>query len=389
MGEFSNVERRQTPKELIAESSNHKKDLSQKLRSSNLLKEEEDDSDTGEWIVDALAVETVHFSPSNEEDNGETMEIEKFNFRDNTKSGLISSRLKSSSTRSDRKKKIPSITITASLFGSKTNEGSTTAPSTARLPLSSDAVRRAAAAAGRSAESSQKEKKKQLLTLAKPSRQRISDRDGGAGVLGRLRAATSENFLSRQLMGAYPGDALPIEEAGDERGLFDLARKYGYGELLSATRDEEKRERGKINKKNHQQKVETTYENYAPFFGLENSLLPLDDSSTGSIASIRSRSNEDSQNKTKDSSKNSSTDQQTLASRVSSSIWKDNFTKAKSPLLLGRGREMEVVSSAAQHLEQLKKKHRKSKLPLKNIIGSAENREIKTSFEENNVDIPN
>ena len=59
---------------------------------------------------------------------------------------------------------------------------------------------------------------------------RVSDRDGGGGVLGRIRAATSDSHLSRQLMGAYPGDAPPIEEAADPKGVLLLAQRYGYGE---------------------------------------------------------------------------------------------------------------------------------------------------------------
>jgi hypothetical protein len=59
--------------------------------------------------------------------------------------------------------------------------------------------------------------------------QRNSDRDGGGGVLGRIRAAGGDMIPAR-VLGAYPGDAVPIEEAGSANGLFGLARRYGYGD---------------------------------------------------------------------------------------------------------------------------------------------------------------
>ena len=59
--------------------------------------------------------------------------------------------------------------------------------------------------------------------------QRSSDRDGGSGVLGRIRAAGGDMMPAR-VLGAYPGDAVPIEEAGSANGLFALARRYGYGD---------------------------------------------------------------------------------------------------------------------------------------------------------------
>ena len=59
--------------------------------------------------------------------------------------------------------------------------------------------------------------------------QRSSDRDGGSGVLGRIRAAGGDMMPAR-VLGAYPGDAVPVEEAGSANGLFALARRYGYGD---------------------------------------------------------------------------------------------------------------------------------------------------------------
>jgi hypothetical protein len=54
---------------------------------------------------------------------------------------------------------------------------------------------------------------------------KVSDRDG---FLGRIRAAAGAN--SKSLLGAYPGDAVSLDEAADPRGVYDLARRYGWGE---------------------------------------------------------------------------------------------------------------------------------------------------------------
>ena len=56
-----------------------------------------------------------------------------------------------------------------------------------------------------------------------------SDKDGGAGVFGRLRAAGT-NSVSSRILGAYPGDAVSIEETASAGGVVDLATKYGYGD---------------------------------------------------------------------------------------------------------------------------------------------------------------
>jgi hypothetical protein len=58
------------------------------------------------------------------------------------------------------------------------------------------------------------------------------------GVLDRLRAASGVDNMSRSLLGAYPGDAVPTSEAASADGLLALARKYGYGEW-SDDEDEE------------------------------------------------------------------------------------------------------------------------------------------------------
>ena len=67
--------------------------------------------------------------------------------------------------------------------------------------------------------------------------QRSSDRDGGGGVLGRIRAAGGDMIPAR-VLGAYPGDAVPIEEAGSPNGLFGLASRYGYGDWSDDSDDD-------------------------------------------------------------------------------------------------------------------------------------------------------
>ena len=64
----------------------------------------------------------------------------------------------------------------------------------------------------------------------KPAGPRTSDRDGGGGVIGRIRAAGANSRMSRSLLGAYPGDAVPLSEAGNANGVTALAEKYGYGD---------------------------------------------------------------------------------------------------------------------------------------------------------------
>jgi hypothetical protein len=59
---------------------------------------------------------------------------------------------------------------------------------------------------------------------------RVSDREGGGGVLGRIRDFSANNLVSRSLLGAYPGDALPPPEAANANGLAEFAIKYGYGD---------------------------------------------------------------------------------------------------------------------------------------------------------------
>jgi hypothetical protein len=62
----------------------------------------------------------------------------------------------------------------------------------------------------------------------KSSGPRVSDREGG--VMGRLRAAGANSLMGRNILGAYPGDLPPPQEAADPNGLYGLAERYGYGD---------------------------------------------------------------------------------------------------------------------------------------------------------------
>jgi drug/metabolite transporter (DMT)-like permease len=89
--------------------------------------------------------------------------------------------------------------------------------------------------------------------LKNGSTPRKSDADGG--VVGRLRAAAGSSI--RSLSGAYPGDALGVEEAGNPFGLTDFATRYGYGEWADS--DEEfhnnhSKRRGKTRKRRRRRK---------------------------------------------------------------------------------------------------------------------------------------
>ena len=226
LGEFSTVEQVRSGK------------AKQQDKTHMPLNDEEEDSDTGDWIIDALATENL--DSSKRESEG-AFDLKVWSYTGNTK-------------------KAPTANARFQLTGAvkqiKTSSSTTrptykNAEDSTRLS-SSEAVRIAAAAAIRSAS-----RKQRMTTIQR--RQRISDRDGGSGVLGRLRAVTSESFISRQLMGAYPGDAPPIEAAGDARGLIDLARKYGYGECSDD--DEVEQKKNNWRKKNKTKPQDLVFEN--------------------------------------------------------------------------------------------------------------------------------
>ena len=81
--------------------------------------------------------------------------------------------------------------------------------------------------------------------LKKRKVHRASDREGGSGVVGRLRAAAGANSrVSRSLFGAYPGDAVPVKDAANTKGVIELARKYGYGDWSEDEEDDDDEQGG-------------------------------------------------------------------------------------------------------------------------------------------------
>ena len=71
----------------------------------------------------------------------------------------------------------------------------------------------------------------------KSSGPRVSDRE--AGVMGRLRAAGANSLMGRSILGAYPGDLPPPQEAADANGLYGLAERYGYGDWSDVDNDDD------------------------------------------------------------------------------------------------------------------------------------------------------
>ncbi|KAL3941670.1 MAG: hypothetical protein SGBAC_004011 [Bacillariaceae sp.] len=92
-------------------------------------------------------------------------------------------------------------------FGEKSRKP-TKRPSISKLALSSASARKAKS--------------------RKPAGQRVSDRE--SGVVGRIRAVGVNSLVGRSILGAYPGDVPPPDEAADANGLLGLASKYGYGD---------------------------------------------------------------------------------------------------------------------------------------------------------------
>ena len=99
---------------------------------------------------------------------------------------------------------------------------------------------------------------------------RTSDRDGGDGIFGRLRAATGANSrVSRSLLGAYPGDAVPPDEAASVHGVADLAHKYGWGDWSDEDEDESNIVLSRRRKRRKKRRVETRR---TPTIGVEFNL---------------------------------------------------------------------------------------------------------------------
>lgn len=85
---------------------------------------------------------------------------------------------------------------------------------------------------------------KKLTKTRKAVKVKGSDKDGGGGVLGRLRAAGANSGVSSRLLGAYPGDAVPIEDAASKYGVTELAERYGYGDWTDDDDDEKEEDSG-------------------------------------------------------------------------------------------------------------------------------------------------
>ena len=92
--------------------------------------------------------------------------------------------------------------------------------------------------------SGQKERVRAALTVPPKSTKALSKKqsnttqrksDSDSGMVGRLRAAAGSSM--RSLSGAYPGDALSTDVAGNSRGLGDFAAKYGYGDWSDSDDD--------------------------------------------------------------------------------------------------------------------------------------------------------
>jgi len=91
-----------------------------------------------------------------------------------------------------------------------------------------------------------------LCIQKKKVRSRVSNREGGSGVMKRLRIMSTNNLVSRSLLGAYPGDALPPQAAASSNGVVDLASKYGYGDW--STEDKGNFNKNRRRKKRHHTK---------------------------------------------------------------------------------------------------------------------------------------
>jgi len=71
----------------------------------------------------------------------------------------------------------------------------------------------------------------------KPLKPPVSDNE--SGLMGRLRAQGANSLVGRSLLGAYPGDLPPPDEAANPRGVIDLARRYGYGDWSDEEDDDD------------------------------------------------------------------------------------------------------------------------------------------------------
>lgn len=70
----------------------------------------------------------------------------------------------------------------------------------------------------------------------------------GSKLLGKF--ASADNRFSRNLLGAYPGDAVPLEEAANAAGLPELAQRYGWGDWAHEGESRRRKRRRKANSSN-------------------------------------------------------------------------------------------------------------------------------------------
>lgn len=160
----------------------------------------DDGSDNGDWIVDGLTLA---------EDSKLAQEIMK------------NSNLPLADTSSSARKSFPSSFAIEFGFASKRNKE--------RSEILTSRRRGATLAAAEA---------------AKVSRSMRDFTPSSGGVMRRIRkaanAASGTSFFSNaRLLGAYPGDAPSITDAGNASGLMNLATKYGYGEWSDSDRDDE------------------------------------------------------------------------------------------------------------------------------------------------------
>ena len=163
--------------------------------------------------------------------------------------------------------------------------------------------------------SNKSRKKKRQSTLAeaafertplpkrKPAGPRTSDRDGGGGVIGRIRAAGANSLMSRSLLGAYPGDAVPPSEAGSANGVTALAEKYGYGDWSDDEESDDddfevessrRKVKKKRNSKKHKRRKPSSPSGVSFQFGMSSSSESSRKTTTPKRPSSTSRRHEDS-----------------------------------------------------------------------------------------------
>jgi hypothetical protein len=172
---------------------------SEKSLLANALEEVENDAESdSEWIVQALTVE--------EED----LDFEQDKSMFDTNVGV--------SLGSDT----PTVTVGVS-FSIGDNDARGKKKSKSKQKRSPSGLKTSSASLSISEAA-----RKTYVSRRKSSGPRLSDSEGG--MMGRLRAASANSLMGRNILGAYPGDLPSPQEAADASGLIVLARRYGYGE---------------------------------------------------------------------------------------------------------------------------------------------------------------